>query len=46
MAYCVPSGVKLTLETSSYKKKQLENPPLEQNIFSRTYFQLNWGGGD
>ena len=28
------------------EKKKLENLSLEQNIFSLTYFQLYWGGGE
>ena len=37
--------VKLTLKTCLYWKKMLKNLPLEQNIFSFTYFQLDNQGG-
>ena len=45
MAYFEISGVKLTLKTSFTSEKQLDNPPLEPNIFSQTYSQFDRGRG-
>ena len=43
-AYFELSGVNMTLKTCFTSEKQLENLPLEPNIFSLTYFQFDRGG--